>query len=478
MNKMLPGTAPDDAQEAGFSVTPRRRIPLGVVRATMLVLDMVGAILLSALIFRAYGDVRDYPVEQVYFGLSIYMVAWLLAAQATSLYGEAATVDARLGLGAALRTWLLAFGLLLLVAFGLSVIAGFSRVWLFAWALSVALWVGVVRLVWDEVMQRMLAATYCLERVLVIGRDRVEAQRLARQIEHGSKGQIRIVGLQILADADAAAIEAMVREGSLEHVIIAEDPAQVPAIQAMLGRLRRIVVRASVVRPQEWLVSASIRFEKVGGVPALVVSDQPLRGFDVLVKRTEDLVLAGCVLLALSPLLLLVALAIRLDSAGPILFRQRRAGFGGQVFEIWKFRSMHHVMCDEGARRQTSRRDPRVTRVGRFLRRTSIDELPQLLNVIMGQMSLVGPRPHALGMRTLGLELDQIVEDYAARHRIKPGMTGWAQVNGLRGEVASIEHLRQRVEYDLAYIENWSLAFDLWILLRTIRIVLYDDKAY
>lgn len=478
MNQMLPGLPPDDGGEARVSYAPRRRIPLIWVRAAVLVLDMAGAIILSALIFRGYGDVRELPVEQIYFGLSIYMVAWLLAAEAQSLYGEEATTNARLGLGAALRTWLLAFGLVLLVAFGLNLIAGFSRVWLFAWALSVALWVGVVRLVWDEVMQRMLAATYCLERVVIIARNRQEAQRLARQIEHGSKGQSRVVGLQVLAEVDVAAIEAMAREGRLEHVILAEDPAQLPAMQALLGRLRRVVVRASVVREQEWLVSASTRFERVGGVPALVVSDQPMRGIDVFTKRAEDMVLACCVLLALAPLLLLVAIAIRLDSPGPVFFRQPRAGFRGQTFSIWKFRTMHDAARDEGARRQTSRWDPRVTRVGRFLRRTSIDELPQLINVIMGQMSLVGPRPHALGMRTLGMELDQLVEDYAARHRIKPGMTGWAQVNGLRGEVSSIEQLRQRVEYDLAYIENWSLAFDLWILLRTIRIVLYDDRAY
>jgi lipopolysaccharide/colanic/teichoic acid biosynthesis glycosyltransferase len=155
-----------------------------------------------------------------------------------------------------------------------------------------------------------------------------------------------------------------------------------------------------------------------------------------------------------------------------------RKGVNGKSFEVWKFRTMYHALRDENSVRQTCRGDCRITRVGRFLRRTSIDELPQLLNVLSGTMSLVGPRPHALGMTAVGMPLHEAIEEYAARHRLKPGITGWAQVNGCRGEVDTIEKLRRRVTFDCYYIENWSLVFDAWIIFRTAAMIMFDRNAY
>jgi lipopolysaccharide/colanic/teichoic acid biosynthesis glycosyltransferase len=161
-----------------------------------------------------------------------------------------------------------------------------------------------------------------------------------------------------------------------------------------------------------------------------------------------------------------------------VLFRQKRAGLNDQIFQVMKFRTMYAHARDDLALRQTSRGDARVTRVGRFLRRTSLDELPQLLNVLIGDMSLVGPRPHPLGMTSVGVPLHEVTEEYPARHRLKPGITGWAQISGNRGEVDSHEKLRRRVALDCYYIENWSLGLDLWIMLRTALVLFADPNAY
>jgi polysaccharide biosynthesis protein PslA len=196
------------------------------------------------------------------------------------------------------------------------------------------------------------------------------------------------------------------------------------------------------------------------------------------VKRAEDLFLSCLVMLLTAPLFGIIAFAIKLDSPGPVLFGQLREGYHNKVFKMWKFRTMYHEDRDDGAVQQTSRNDRRVTRVGRILRRFSLDELPQLINVIRREMSVVGPRPHALGMTFVGLPMTQALEGYAARLRLRPGITGWAQVNGCRGEVDSHEKLRRRVSLDCYYIDHWSLSLDLRIILRTAALLLFDSDAY
>jgi exopolysaccharide biosynthesis polyprenyl glycosylphosphotransferase len=176
--------------------------------------------------------------------------------------------------------------------------------------------------------------------------------------------------------------------------------------------------------------------------------------------------------------MLAIALAIKLDSPGPVFFRQKRYGFNNQLIEVLKFRTMYHSARDEKAERLTSRNDPRVTRLGAFLRRTSLDELPQFLNVLRGDMSIVGPRPHALAAKAGGLLYQEAVREYAARHRVKPGITGWAQINGWRGETETLEQIKKRVEHDLAYIENWSLLLDLKIIFRTVFTGFTGQRAY
>jgi Undecaprenyl-phosphate glucose phosphotransferase len=212
------------------------------------------------------------------------------------------------------------------------------------------------------------------------------------------------------------------------------------------------------------------RIDKIGTISSLSLGGHPLNLVEIIVKRLFDIVVSVAALVLLSPLLALVAALIRLDSNGPALFTQRRYGFNQEAFRIFKFRSMT-TMEDGRDIAQAKVQDPRVTRIGRFIRRYNIDELPQLINVLRGDMSLVGPRPHALVHDQL---FERKIALYARRHNVKPGITGWAQVNGLRGEIDGPEKIRQRVEHDLYYIDNWSLLFDVWIIFLTV----FSKKAY
>ncbi|KAB0680938.1 undecaprenyl-phosphate glucose phosphotransferase [Aureimonas leprariae] len=217
----------------------------------------------------------------------------------------------------------------------------------------------------------------------------------------------------------------------------------------------------------------------VGQVPVLDVFNKPIADWNALTKRVFDILIASAAIVALSPVFLATAIAVRLDSKGPIFFRQKRHGFNNQVIEVFKFRSMYHEQADPAAKRVVTKGDPRVTRVGRFIRKSSIDELPQLWNVVRGELSLVGPRPHAVHAFSSSNEaFIEIVDDYFGRHKVKPGITGWAQVNGYRGEIDQADKLRKRFEYDLHYIDNWSILFDVAILARTPLSLLKTENAY
>jgi len=210
------------------------------------------------------------------------------------------------------------------------------------------------------------------------------------------------------------------------------------------------------------LVNHSVK--EIAGIPVMTLSETPLTGVHLLAKSAEDFILSFLILILISPVLLAVALAVKLDSPGPVFFRQNRAGWNGKTFRIWKFRSMYVHQPEAGKLKQAEKNDPRITRVGAFIRKTSLDELPQIFNVLMGDMSLVGPRPHAIQHDE---EYSRRIDDYFARHNIKPGITGLAQVRGLRGETTDIDQMAQRIEADIEYINNWSVWLDLTILVRT-----------
>lgn len=212
---------------------------------------------------------------------------------------------------------------------------------------------------------------------------------------------------------------------------------------------------------------------EIDGIPVLAVCETPFSGMNGVLKRGSDIVFASILIALLWPLMLAIAVGVRMSSPGPIIFKQRRYGLYGERILVYKFRTMS--VCEDDSIAQATRDDPRVTPFGRFLRKTSLDELPQLFNVLFGSMSLVGPRPHAVAHNE---EYRKLIDGYMLRHKVRPGITGWAQVNGFRGETESLEKMKRRVEYDLHYLRNWSLALDISILFRTARLVLRDTNAY
>ena len=245
------------------------------------------------------------------------------------------------------------------------------------------------------------------------------------------------------------------------------------------GLFDRVIGAVLLVALLPVLAAVALAVRRTAPHPFLDVFDKPIADWDLVLKSVFDKVVGALLLVVLSPVLLLAGLAVKLDSRGPALFRQKRYGFNNDLIEVFKFRSMYAESADAGAARLVTRGDPRVTRVGRFIRKTSLDELPQLLNVVLkGNLSLVGPRPHALQAKAANTLYDQVVDGYFARHKVKPGITGWAQVNGWRGETDTQEKLQRRVEHDLYYIENWSVFLDLRILAATPFALLKTENAF
>jgi Undecaprenyl-phosphate glucose phosphotransferase len=263
--------------------------------------------------------------------------------------------------------------------------------------------------------------------------------------------------------ADLEKIRAHVRMAQIEEILILADWEQLGKISPLIDALRVIPLPVRLVADHRYGDLLSRPMARIGSTVAVEIHRGPLTTLERLSKRILDMGIAFAGLLALAPLFAVLAIAIKLDSKGPVFFRQSRVGFSGRIFRIYKFRSMT-TMDDGDVVQQAVKGDRRITRIGKFLRSSSLDELPQLLNVLNGDMSLVGPRPHALAHDTM---YDEIIHDYAFRHHMKPGITGWAQVSGYRGETPTVDLMERRVEHDLAYINNWTLMFDIKIIFLT-----------
>src|SRR5262249_19384924 len=307
------------------------------------------------------------------------------------------------------------------------------------------------------------------------------SEQLSDMLQRDSDSDVRILG--IFHDAVDAAqprgtgqledLLSLVRRSQVDEVIVA--CPEVPIPESVLRRLGMLPVNVRMWGDVPRSRRAGPGAERRTPVPFLTVFERPMSGWNGVVKRLEDLVLSGAALLVFGPVMLFIAAAIWLESGGPVIFRQKRFGFSSNEITVYKFRTMVASAAGDPTSARARRNDPRVTRVGRFLRRTSLDELPQLINVLRGDMSLVGPRPHAISHNEYYANL---IDDYLARHRVKPGITGWAQVNGLRGETDTVEKMQRRIDYDLYYIDRWSLSFDLKILLKTAMVGFVHRNAY
>ncbi len=355
-----------------------------------------------------------------------------------------------------------------------------SRAWIAAfWAVGL-----VVLLGWRAALHLLVArwtrAGKFRRRTVIVGGGK-DAEALIAAIGTDARDDIQLIGLfdDRNDDRSPESVASVEKLGSVGELIEFARRTRVDLVlvsmplfaeHRVLDMLRKLWVLPVDIRLSAHM--SKLKFTRkaysyIGGIPVFDMADRPISDWNLVFKWLFDKLVAITALILLSPVMIGTAVAIKLDSPGPVFFRQKRHGFNNQHIDMWKFRSMRTDMLDPTAARQVTRDDPRVTRVGRFIRKTSIDELPQLFNVLAGELSIVGPRPHALAAKADNKLYYDAVEGYFARHRVKPGMTGWAQVHGWRGETDTVEKIMQRVNHDLYYIENWSLWLDLKIVLMT-----------
>jgi Undecaprenyl-phosphate glucose phosphotransferase len=362
----------------------------------------------------------------------------------------------------------------------------------------VVLWLGlaiaflsITRVAAAKIVGSLTAAGRLVRRTVIVGGGK-EADDLIAALARDGNAQLKILGVFDDRQDERATemtaelahlgtfedLDVFCREQGVDLLIVTVPTRAEDRLLQILRKLFTLQVDIRVSALNSKLRLNSSAYNYIGKVPMLAVMDKPLTDWDRAIKNVEDRILGALLLILVSPIMAVAALAVRLESKGPVLFKQKRYGFNNELVEVYKFRSMYTDRTDATASKLVTRDDPRVTKVGRIIRRTSIDELPQLFNVLLGTMSLVGPRPHATQAKA-GEDLYQdVVQGYYARHRVKPGVTGWAQVNGWRGETDTHDKILSRVEYDLYYIDNWSLLLDLYVIALTPISLLSSKNAY
>ncbi|RLP22634.1 undecaprenyl-phosphate glucose phosphotransferase [Mesorhizobium sp. YM1C-6-2] len=387
--------------------------------------------------------------------------------------------------------WAGTLALFAVAGFFLKLADDFSRVWFGGWFVAGLVLLIGPRLLLAHMIKRWARNGTIERRAVIVGGGKA-AEALIRSIEQQPYNDIRICG--IFDDRDDSRSPPLVagypKLGTISELI---EFARIARIDMLIVSLPLTAeTRVLSLLKKLWVLPVDIRlsahstqlqfrprsYSYIGSVPMLDIFDKPINDWDSVAKRIFDVVFSLIGIVLLSPVMIATAIAIKLDSKGPVLFKQKRHGFNNEVIEVYKFRSMYTDQADPTAIRPVTKGDPRVTRVGRFIRKTSIDELPQFFNALFGSLSLVGPRPHAVAAQSHNLLYNEVVDGYFARHRVKPGVTGWAQINGWRGEMDTDEKIKMRTEYDLHYIENWSLWFDLQILFLTPIRLLNTENAY
>jgi polysaccharide biosynthesis protein PslA len=283
-------------------------------------------------------------------------------------------------------------------------------------------------------------------------------------------------GYEVIGDIDD--LVEFARDNVVDEVIVALPVDADDRLAKVFARLRELPVDVFVALPTVRIAGEPMPLDERGGIPVVKVMQRPLTDWKLIGKELEDRILGLLILILISPLLVAIAIMIKLESPGPVLFRQLRYGYNNRLIEVLKFRTMRHDLSDADAEKLTTKNDPRVTKLGAVLRRTSLDELPQFINVVRGEMSIVGPRPHARSAKAGGLLYQDAVAEYPIRHKVKPGITGLAQISGWRGETRTVEQIQRRVEHDIAYINNWSLLTDIKIILLTIFTGFGGRNAY
>jgi Undecaprenyl-phosphate glucose phosphotransferase len=448
---------------------------------------LIGGMIYTAYVVRIEGF-YSYYVPAI-LGISALAI---LAFQAADIYHVQAFrghVDQFARLASA---WSIVF----LIAIGISFFAklgdSFSRVWLASFYGVGLLALSGFRLALFALVRHWTREGRLDRRTVVVGADH-SGETLIKALDAQRDSDVHIVGVFDDRGDERSAISCagrhklgtvddiveFARRTRIDLVIFALPISAETRILQMLKKLWVLPVDIRLSAHSNKLRFRPRAYSYIGTVPVLDVFDRPITDWDVVMKWLFDKLLGGLMLTVAAPLMAIIAIAIKLDSPGPVLFRQKRYGFNNELIEVYKFRSMYDDRTDSHAERLVSKNDPRVTRVGRIIRKASLDELPQLFNVVFkGDLSLVGPRPHALHAKAENQLYDEAVDGYFARHRVKPGITGWAQINGWRGETDTQDKIQRRVEHDLYYIENWSVLLDLYIVAMTPFALAKTENAY
>lgn len=466
-----------DAQAGARALGPTGN-PATFLAGALMLADTATILLASAGAYLLRHGLVSIPFEIASTTLLAVLLT-LNAMQVSGAYRWSAATPLELRIGAAFRGWSVVFVVLLSLAYFTKMSDDFSRAWAIGWYVLALLGFALARAivaarVWHWARRGKLASTVA---IVDLGGN---GEALARHLQKSSGGQVRLVGVFSPAGeatrrnsiADLIALSRLFR---IDDVIVTVSGRQSAEADAVIRKLGTIPTNVHLCPEFAPVAFAPRAVGLLYGQPVLTVYQRPFVGWGRVAKRAEDIVIASLALVFVAPLLAVLAVLIKLDSPGPVLFRQRRLGFNNNVIIVLKLRTMADHKTPDSNVTQAGRNDPRVTRIGWFLRRSSLDELPQLLNVLRGEMSLVGPRPHALAHNE---QYAALVDDYLGRHRVRPGITGWAQVNGLRGETDTLEKMQRRVEHDLAYIDGWSLVLDAKILAMTVVRGAFGSTAY
>ncbi|HVG51594.1 MAG TPA: undecaprenyl-phosphate glucose phosphotransferase [Xanthobacteraceae bacterium] len=459
----------------------------GVVR----IAEFAAILLLGMLLYKLRVDPEASPFQYAVATLGIAASA-VVVFQTLNLY----TIAAFRVQGQQLARIATAWTAIFLIGFAIAFFAKFETAYSRVWAVSLhicglaALCVG--RSILTALVRRWARAGHLVRRVVIVGSGR-SAEALIDALQSEKDSDLRICGVfdDRSEDRSPPVVGGIPKLGTVDDLVEFTRQTRVDLIlvslpmtaeERVLEMVRKLWVLPVDVRLAAHMNQLRFRpraYSYIGNVPVLDIFDKPIADWNMVIKAVFDRVVGALILLAVFTAMVVIALAVKVDSPGPIFFRQRRYGFNNEPINVLKFRSLYHDMADAAAQKLVTIGDPRVTSVGRIIRKTSLDELPQLFNVVFaGNLSLVGPRPHALNAKAEQRLYEEAVDGYFARHKVKPGITGWAQINGWRGDTDTQEKIQRRIEHDLYYIENWSLMFDIYIVLRTPFALIKAENAY
>jgi putative colanic acid biosysnthesis UDP-glucose lipid carrier transferase len=450
--------------------------PPSVPSVVAAILEPGLAVAMLWIVHRLFGQPFDRPASAMAVLLVVLMFPGTNRFKETGLE---AFIDIAL-------VWLRVLFLLALLGYATDHLAAYDSSLLTIWAVStpIALWASVLAV--GAVVRRVSKQPQWRRRTVIVGANRM-AERVAEMLARRDDYSHHLLGffddrtvdrLHLPPDGlllgRLSDLPAFIEANGVKDVFITLPLTSQPRILGLMESLQNTTASLHFVPDIFGVSIIQGRLEDINGVPVVGLLVTPFTGINGLIKRASDIVLAILIMILVAPVMLLVAIGVRLSSPGPIIFRQQRMGLDCSIIEVYKFRSMRDEQ-KVAPFRQATKGDPRITPFGSFIRRTSLDELPQFMNVLQGSMSIVGPRPHVVSLND---QYRSIVKAYMARHKVKPGVTGWAQVNGQRGETDTVEKMARRVEYDLEYLRNWSIGLDLLIIFRTAVMMFFDRKAY